>query len=293
MSLIIKLILRILLVVVIVAALAIGAVWGFVYIKFKVNAFSVLGTLNDLNKPVAVATVAPKAIDYETDMASAQTSANASIPNIITKDSEGNYTVNDTALPLMISDMTLSDKQMCAIITTILKNSDKIDLKFGDIDLKDYDLKLVQFSFSDLDTTTKTTKFNAVVSISLTKLKNKMTSFPLSLLKGRVPDIVYLSNTVSITKGTNAWQYTVASDNLSINDVQQNKLAEILTIANNFVTLGTIEELNQKIGTVLANGIIGNASNYGFAYALHDAGAQDYDFVLNDEQVKLVIKNLI
>lgn len=293
MSIILKIILRIVLIVVIVAALAIGAVWGFVYIKFHVNAFSVLGTLNDLNKPVAVETIAPKAINYEVDMASAQASANASIPNIITKDSEGNYSVNDTALPVMVSDMTLSDKQMCAIITTILKNSDKIDLKFGSVDLKDYDLKLVQFSFGDLNTETKTTTFNAVFSMSLTKLKNQMSGFPLSMLKGRIPDTIYLSNTVEITKGTNAWEYTVASNNISINNVQQNKLAEILTIANNFVQLGTVEELNQKIGTVLANGIIGNASNYGFAYALHSAGAQDYNFVLSDEQVKLIIKNLI
>lgn len=293
MSLILKLIFRILIVVVVVVALVIGALWGFVYIKFKVNAFSVLGSINDLNKPVATETIAPKAINYETDMAAAQASANASIPNIITKDSEGNYTVNDTALPLMLNDMVLSDKETCAIITTILKNSDKIDLKFGDYNLKDFDLKLVQFSFSDLNTETKTAKFNAVLSLSLTKLKDKMTSFPLSLFKGRVPDTIYLSNTVNITKGTSAWQYSIASDTLTINNLPQNKITELLTLANNFVNLGTIEELNEKIGTVLANGVIGNSENYGFAYALHDAGAQDYNFVSSGEEIKLVVKKLI
>lgn len=285
-------ILRILLIVVIVLALVIGGIWGFVYIKFKVNAFSVLGSIDALNKPVETSAVAPNAMNYETDMASAQTAANASIHNLITKDGEGNYAINDTALPIMLADMTLSDKEMCAILTTLYKTRADKPMKIGDIDLKEYDPQLVQFCFSDLDTTNKTTKFNAVMSLTLTNLKDKMTSFPLSILKNRVPEKIYVSSTVTITKGTNAWEYTVTSESLTLNTLSQEKVSELLTLANNFVSLGTIEELNQKIGETLVNVVIGNATNEGFAHTLHQApaSATDYDFVQSGDIVKLVIK---
>ncbi|MBQ7602809.1 MAG: hypothetical protein IJU58_01505 [Clostridia bacterium] len=287
-----KIILRILLIVVIVLALIIGAIWGFVYVKFKVNAFSVLGSINELGKPVDTSVVAPNAMDYATDMASAQIAANASIHDLITKDSDDNYSINDEALPIMLADMTLSDKEMCAILTTLMMTRADKSIKIGDIDLKDYDLRLVQLSFSDLNTTNKTTKFNAVISLNLTSLKDHMTAFPLSMLKGRVPEKIYISSTVVVTKGTNAWEYSVASESLTINNLAQNKIEELLTLANNFVDLGTLDELNQTIGSTLVNAVIGNASNTGFAYTLHTppASATDFNFVQDGDNVKLTIK---
>lgn len=288
----VKILLKILLIVVLVVALVIGALWGFVFIKFKVNAFSVLGSINELNKPVETSAVAPNAMDYATDMASAQTAANASIHDLITKDSDNNYSINDEALPIMLADMTLSDKEMCAILTTLMMTRTDKSIKIGDIDLKDYDLRLVQLTFSDLDATNKTTNFNAVISLNLTTLKDKMTSFPLSILKDRVPEKIYISSTVVVTKGTNAWEYSVASDSLTINNLKQEKVNELLTLANNFVSLGTIDELNEKIGSTLVNAVIGDSSHNGFSYTLHTppASATDFNFVQDGDNVKLTIK---
>ena len=181
---------------------------------------------------------------------------------------------------------------MCAILTTLMMTRADKSIKIGDIDLKDYDLRLVQLSFSDLNTTNKTTKFNAVISLNLTSLKDHMTAFLLSMLKGRVPEKIYISSTVVVTKGTNAWEYSVASESLTINNLAQNKIEELLTLANNFVDLGTLDELNQTIGSTLVNAVIGNASNTGFAYTLHTppASATDFNFVQDGDNVKLTIK---
>ena len=43
----------------------------------------------------------------------------------------------------------------------------------------------------------------------------------------------------------------------------------------------------------LINAVIGNADNNGFAYTLHNAGATDYNFVQEGDDVKLVVKNLV
>lgn len=295
MSIILKVLLRIILVVVIIAALAVGAVWGFCYLKFKVNVFSVIGSINDLNKPVEIQTIAPKAIK-DSDMEDAMTAANASIPNLITKDSEGNYTINDHALPLMISNMVLTDKEVCSIINTLMKNdSNNISFNTGgsNINLKDYNFKLIQFDFSSLDTENKTVKFNTVASISLDKIKEKMSSFPLSIFKSRVPQTLYISNTVTIKKLDEAFTYEVTSESLTANNLPQNKIDEMFTLLNAFVNIGTPQELGKTVGENLVNAFIGNSSNEGFAYKLRDAGATDFNFVKDGENVNYVINKLI
>ncbi len=295
MSIVLKILLRIILIVIVIAALAVGAVWGGCYLKFKVNVFSVVGSLNDLNKTVEVADIAPKAIQ-NSDMEDAMNAANASIPNLITKDAEGNYTINDHALPLMVNNMVLTDKEVCAIINTLINNgSNSISINAGgsNINLQDYQFKLVQFDFNSLDTENNTVKFNAVASINLDKIKEKMNSFPLSILKSRVPQTLYISNTVTIKKLDGTFNYEVEADSITANNLPQNKVEEIFTLLNAFVNIGTTQELDKTIGEKLTNAFIGNSANEGFAYKLKDAGATDFTFEKDGDNINFVIKNLI
>lgn len=294
MSIVLKVLLRIILVVIVIAALAVGAVWGFCYFKFKVNVFSVVGSLNQLNKNVEIADVAPKAVK-ESDMEDAMNAANASIPNLITKDAEGNYTINDNALPLMVNNMVLTDKEVCSIINTLIKNGTALNINVSgsNIDLKEYKFTLIQFDFNSLDTENNTVKFNAVASINLDKIKEKMSSFPLSIFKSRVPQTLYISNTVTIKKLDEAFTYEVEADSITANNLPQNKVEEIFTLINGFTKIGTASEFSKIIGQNLANAFIGNSSNEGFAYKLKDAGATDFNFEKDGDNINFVIKNLI
>ncbi len=294
MSIVLKVLLRIILVVIVIAALAVGAVWGFCYFKFKVNVFSVVGSLNQLNKNVEIADVAPKAVK-DSDMEDAMNAANASIPNLITKDAEGNYTINDHALPLMVNNMVLTDKEVCSIINTLIKNGTALNINVSgsNIDLKEYKFTLIQFDFNSLDTENNTVKFNAVASINLDKIKEKMSSFPLSIFKSRVPQTLYISNTVTIKKLDEAFTYEVEADSITANNLPQNKVEEIFTLINGFTKIGTASEFSKIIGQNLANAFIGNSANEGFAYKLKDAGATDFNFEKDGDNINFVIKNLI
>ena len=294
MSIVLKVLLRIILVVIVIAALAVGAVWGFCYFKFKVNVFSVVGSLNQLNKNVEIADVAPKAVK-DSDMEDAMNAANASIPNLITKDAEGNYTINDHALPLMVNNMVLTDKEVCSIINTLIKNGTALNINVSgsNIDLKEYKFTLIQFDFNSLDTENNTVKFNAVASINLDKIKEKMSSFPLSIFKSRVPQTLYISNTVTIKKLDEAFTYEVEADSITANNLPQNKVEEIFTLINGFTKIGTASEFSKIIGQNLANAFIGNSSNEGFAYKQKDAGATDFNFEKDGDNINFVIKKLI
>ncbi len=294
MSIVLKVLLRIILVVIVIAALAVGAVWGFCYFKFKVNVFSVVGSLNQLNKNVEIADVAPKAVK-DSDMEDAMNAANASIPNLITKDAEGNYTINDHALPLMVNNMVLTDKEVCSIINTLIKNGTALNINVSgsNIDLKEYKFTLIQFDFNSLNTENNTVKFNAVASINLDKIKEKMSSFPLSIFKSRVPQTLYISNTVTIKKLDGTFTYEVEADSITVNNLPQNKVEEIFTLINGFTKIGTASEFSKIIGQNLANAFIGNSSNEGFAYKLKDAGATGFNFEKDGDNINFVIKKLI
>ena len=173
-----------------------------------------------------------------------------------------------------------------------LRDNDlSITLGSETISLKDYDFELLQVAFSDLDTTANTVKFNIVASLSLEQLTTKMNSFPLSMLKSRMPEKIYISSTVIVTKNSSAFSYTVASSSLILNTLEQNKVDEIFTLLNALLNTGTSNDVNKIIGENFVNGLIGNEQNKGFAYTLKDIGASDFEFVNKDDEIKFVIKN--
>ncbi len=291
MNIILKIFFRIILVLLLLAVLAVGFVWGFVYFKCKVNIFSVLSSVGQLNNAVEVSTIAPKQIT-SADTESAVEIANSSVVGLFTKDAgDENYHLNDSALPVMLSDIQFSDKQVCAIMNILMNGSD-LEINFGDttINLKEYDFELLQIAFSDLNTDENSVKFNVVASISLTKFTQQMTSFPLSLVKSRVPEKVYLSSTVIVTKNSGAFNYSVESESLVVNTLAKDKVDEIFTLLDAFLKTGTSDQLNKTIGENFVNALIGNSENTGFAYTLSEIGASDFAFVNVSDEIKFVIQ---
>lgn len=291
MNIILKIFFRIILVLLLLVVLVVGFVWGFVYFKCKVNIFSVLSSVGQLNNAVEVSTIAPKQIT-SADTESAVEIANSSVVGLFTKDAgDENYHLNDSALPVMLSDMQFGDKQVCAIMNILMNGSD-LEINFGGttINLKEYDFELLQIAFSDLNTDENSVKFNVVASISLTKFTQQMTSFPLSLFKSRVPEKVYLSSTVIVTKNSGAFNYSVESESLVVNTLAKDKVDEIFTLLDAFLKTGTSDQLNKIIGENFVNALIGNSENTGFAYTLSEIGANDFAFVNVSDEIKFVIQ---
>ena len=117
-----------------------------------------------------------------------------------------------------------------------------------------------------------------------------MTSFPLSLVKSRVPEKVYLSSTVIVTKNSGAFNYSVESESLVVNTLAKDKVDEIFTLLDAFLKTGTSDQLNKTIGENFVNALIGNSENTGFAYTLSEIGASDFAFVNVSDEIKFVIQ---
>ncbi|MGN0961917.1 MAG: hypothetical protein ACI4PF_06960, partial [Christensenellales bacterium] len=178
----------------------------------------------------------------------------------------------------MLANLEFTDRQVGAILNNIIESQEKIEIQLGSvINLKDYVFKVVQVAFSNITETT--TDFNVVIKIDLTKIKEEqMAKFPFNWIRKGVPDSLYFSSTITLTKGTNAFEYTTEGNGLLINNLSSSETDSIFKTINTFLKLGNSKEFSKIIGDTFVNVLIGNDTNSGLAYSLKDAGASDFSF---------------
>ena len=114
-----------------------------------------------------------------------------------------------------------------------------------------------------------------------------MNFFPANLIAKYIPDNLYIDSNVTVTKTSTPFEYSVSSNYLTINELNEQGTNELLTTLNKFVEVGNVEDFNLQIGKVFVDVIIGNAEQKGFIYSLKDAGATD--FVFSSETSSIVI----
>lgn len=261
-------------------ALMLGVFVLVVNAKYKINLFEVVGSLKKLSTDVDIAVIAPKA-PTDSDYASAKQSANKAVADIIVYDDVNNkYSLNDTAKTGMVADLKLTDAETCVLANLMMDNGDagvKINAGDSEVNLKDYDFKLVQIAFSNV--AEGSADVNVVVSVDLTKLKNDMTKFPLSLIKNKVPQKLYVSSTITVTKGTAPFEYTVTSKGLALNNMSGKEVSQLFDAVNLVAKIGSADKFNEALGKSFIDALIGNENNQnGFAYSLKAIGARDFDF---------------
>ena len=261
-------------------ALVLGVFVLVVNAKYKINLFEVVGSLKKLNGDVDAAVIAPKA-PTDADYASAMQSANKAVANIVVYDDiNKKYSLNDTAKTGMVADLKLTDVETCVLANLMIDNGDagvKINAGDSEINLKDYDFKLVQIAL--LNVAEGSADVNVVISVDLTKLKNDMTKFPLSLIKNKVPQKLYVSSTITVTKGTAPFEYTVKSKGLALNNMSGKEVSQLFDVVNLVVKIGSADKFNEELGKSFIDALIGNENNpNGFAYSLKAIGASDFDF---------------
>jgi len=255
-----------------------GAICGFLYIKYEINVFEVANQIKILNEDVDLSKIVPNAYTDE-DMAGAKIVTDAGLEGLISYTEQNGYEITPNEVSgNMSAELRFTDKQIGAIIDNLIATETEIMIQIGsEVNLKDYGFKIVQVQFSNITETT--TDFNVVVKIDLTKLKqDNMNDFPLNWIRKGVPESLYFSATATITKGANAFEYTTEGKSLVINNLSSEETDSILSTINTFLKIGTAKEFSKIIGDTFVNVLIGNESSSGLAYSLKDAGATDFSF---------------
>lgn len=267
-----------------------GAICGFLYIKYEINVFEVANQIKILNEDVDLDKLTPNAYSIS-DMESAKLETDTGLVGLISYTEQNGYEITpDEVSGNMSAELRFTDKQIGAIIDNLMEAQEEINIEIGStINLKDYGFKVVQVSFSNITETT--TDFNVVVKIDLNKLKEEnMTSFPLNWIRKGIPDSLYFSATTTITKGVNAFEYTTNGKNLIINNLTSEETENIFKTINVFLKLGSAKEFSQTIGDTFINILIGNDESSGLAYALKDVGATDFSFEADTNSNYFVIE---
>ena len=255
-----------------------GAICGFLYIKYEINVFEVANQIKILNEDVDLDKLTPNAYSIS-DMESAKLVTDAGLEGLISYTEQNGYEITpDEVSGNMSAELRFTDKQIGAIIDNLIISQEDIIVKLGDkdINLNDYGFQVVQVAFSNITETT--TDFNVVIKIDLDKVKEDMTEFPLNWIKKGIPNSLYFSATTTITKGSNAFEYTTEGKSLVINNLTKEETDSIFKTINKFIQLGNSNEFSRIIGDIFINVLIGNESNAGLAYSLKDAGATDFSF---------------
>jgi len=288
-----KFFLKLIVSLILLAAITIGGIWGVCYFKYNVNVFTIASDLlkvSTLPNENEIAPNKPQDGDYESIMQKINNALTYQPlgAKIIEKDEENNYTINfDNATKYLNNDLILTGQETCALMNIVLSSQEPA-IQNGEqqINLKNLDFKLLQIYYDDLESITIDEKnytknsFNFVASISLQSVKAKMNNFPFSMIKSKVPDTLFVTSTVDITMENGTISYTTSSRDIVVNTLKKESLAPIFSLLNNFIKIGTVDDFNKNLCDVCINMILGNESSPGFAYSLANqkvnVGGTDY-----------------
>ncbi len=278
-------------------AILIGGVFGFFYFVYKINIFNVANEFGIICQTVDIEKLAPNTYT-QADLSSAyQKTTNNNLNVIEYNESTQTYTIKTDNIIYSGTDTHLNldftDKELASMINCLL-NQKGWDIKIADINLADCNPQFHQIAFSKLNTENKTVDFNAVVSFETNKLLDSFNDFPMSLIKNRIPERVYLSATTTITQ-TGDLTYTIAGKSLQINNLNSDGTADLLDAVSKFVSIGSVEEYSKQICAPIINGIIGNDIDTGLTYAIKNieiAGHSptcSFQFIKDADNINYVI----
>lgn len=262
-----------------VIALLLFGVVIFAKVKYDVDLIGTISQVKSLTQEPN-----EERLDYtysNDDMERAKQDINASITDLITYTEEDGYKVNEVVSQLMTTNISLDGKETAAILNSLLNSASK-NIEFMN---QSVSFELVQIKYVNI--TENSCDFDIMVKIDVSTLKEKLNFFPANLIANYIPDNLYIDSNVTVTKTSTPFEYTVSSNYLTINELNEQGTNELLTTLNKFVEVGNVEDFNLQIGKVFVDVIIGNAEQKGFIYSLKDAGATD--FVFSSETSSIVI----
>ncbi len=264
--------------------LIVGGICVFVKVKYDINIFDTISQVGQIAKEIDVEEKFNN-LFFEEDMATAKTSINEVIPNLIEYSETDGYSLSSSVSETMSSDLKLTGKQVGALLNMLIKNQGNSSFNIAG---KEFNFELVQIEFDNLQE--KSVEFNAVVKLDISSIKESMNFFPANWIAGYIPNNIYISSTLIIHKNETAFDYTLESQRLTINNLDEKGTESLLKTINTFIKFASVEDLNNSLGGSFANAMIGNSETNGFAYSLRDFGATDFDFEKNGDKIYFVIK---
>lgn len=257
----------------IIAFLGIAIIGGYIFVrsKYGIDLFRTAGQLKVLSEKVDESVLCPSAFGSE-DFVGLKNSLNSDLVDGFITYSEGSgyqgYGIDYSAIG-SITDISgfmsikISEKQTGALGQLIFyeQTNGKISVSG-----KDLPTTIKQIDFSNIEN--GNANLNIVVQIDLTPFTSEISGFPYSLFKKYIPDSLYVSSTVLIEKTDSAMGYKVAHKELKINNLTGDETADLFHTLDTVLKIGSAENLNLTIGNMVAQVLIGNSENSGFAYSL-------------------------
>ncbi|MGM9609469.1 MAG: hypothetical protein ACI3XE_04530 [Eubacteriales bacterium] len=277
----IKKLLITLLVILGVIAIALVGVYIAARVKLGVDLFRTVGQLKTLGQPVNEQETFPAAYTAQ-DFADLKTQTDSQLGSVVLYEEGrgvGGYSVDFTALAssgATAKPVILSDRQAGALAETVFYQQTGGILTIAD---KEIPVCVLQVAFTEIDAETGNADLCVTVKLDLTPFKADMEGFPSGLIKGAVPDTLYVTSVVRIEKGEGL-AYTVTPQYLTLNNLSGEDTADFFHTLDVVLKIGSAEELNLQIGTTAANALIGTAEHPGFVYTLKaTSGSGSFAFV--------------
>lgn len=271
-----RLLIALLIIVILAGALVAGA---YFYVKntYGIDVFKTIGQLKTLGREVDEAKLCPNAFS-EGDMDGVKNEINASVDGFISYTEENGYKVNFDDLPAeMKTVIKLTDKQVGAVADTVVKQEMNGEVEIAD---KKVPVKLLQVAFNDIDESGNA-DFNVVLRLDLTPLTADISDGVKRLVGRYLPEFLYVSSTVRVTRGT-GFEYSVTHKTLTLNNLSAEDTEEFFGTLDKLTGIGAAKTLNETIGNTVLSSLIGSETQNGLAYSLKNIGASGYTFKSED-----------
>lgn len=185
-----------------IAAVALIGVYIVARVNLGVDLFRTVGQLKTLSQPVNEQESFPAAYRSE-DLADLKSQTDSQLGDVVLYEEGkgyGGYTVDFTALAssgATAKPVFLSERQAGALAEIVFHQQTGGELTIAE---KEISVCVLQIAFTEIDVETGNADLNVTVKLDLTPFKNDMKGFPFNLLKGFVPDALYVTSVVRIEK---------------------------------------------------------------------------------------------
>ncbi|MDR0850097.1 MAG: hypothetical protein LBN07_01275 [Christensenellaceae bacterium] len=211
---------------------------------------------------------------------------------LYTEDAEGNISIDINAQyfdeledesqwqGLFGNDLKLSGPELAAVVNNIMRGmSEFTDFEIMGLNVNDLNFQLKQVKFSDLVTDEVTgyvtVNFNIVASVDIAPIKELIEEHGFGFANRWLPDKLYISSTNTITQIGDC-DYTVEHAGVGLNNLDAKGTQELFDLIGRYADIGNLADLNQPIGELFANILIGNTENpAGFVYLLTQPQSDD------------------
>lgn len=264
----------------IIAFLGVAIIGGYIFVrsKYGIDLFRTAGQLKTLTESVDEEKLCPNAFK-ETDFENLTALFSGEDFTGLVQYEEnmgynGYYSNFEGVSGNLNKEIALSEKQTGALAQIVFYEQTGGKIQLGD---KDLTTQIIQIDFSNI-AENGSADFNIVVKVDLTPLKDDMSSFPYNLFKKYIPNSLYVSSTTRIEKTDLQMGYSVAHKQLKINNLSADDTEDLFHTLDAVLKIGSAESVNKTIGNTVADALIGNENNSGFAYSLQSIGKTSYIF---------------